>query len=132
MIRMLLNPLLSPHQRRNPRKISLPLSNLPNLSELNQKWSDRFNRLEALLLARSFEPTFSSNVKVTPTHSPLAGVVQGTEPFIRLAQLASTSTSQFPGSGFSASQHQPTSQTQTSLPTSATEFLGTGSSTSQH
>ena len=36
------------------------------IQELDQKWSERFNRLEALLLARSMEPTFSSNVKVTP------------------------------------------------------------------
>ena len=40
------------------------------IAELDQKWSDRFNRLEALLLSRSFEPTFSSNIKFTQTHSP--------------------------------------------------------------
>ena len=79
------------------------------IAKLDQKFSDRFNHLEALLLARSFEPT-SSNVKVTPTHSPPAGVVQGIEPFIRPAQLASASTTDFLGSGFSASQHQLTSK----------------------
>ena len=101
------------------------------LEELDQKWSDRFIQLEAFLLARSFEPTFSSNVKVIPTHSPPAGVVQGNEPLIRLAQPTSSSM-QFPGSSFSAPQHQLTSQTQTSVPTSVTELPGTGSSASQH
>ena len=39
------------------------------IEELDQKWSERFNRLEALLLAKSLdrqEPTFTS-VKVAPT-----------------------------------------------------------------
>ena len=44
------------------------------IAELDQKWSDRFNRLEALLMARSFELSFTSNVKVTQTHSPPASV----------------------------------------------------------
>ena len=94
MTRVLLNPLLLPHQRKKSKKDkpSTSKSTKPigtksdtdsEIEDLDQKWSDRFNRLEALLLARSFEPTFSSNVKVTPTHYPPAGVVQGTEPFIR-------------------------------------------------
>ena len=42
--------------------------------ELDQKWSDWFNRLEALLLAKTLdqpqqEPTFGT-VKVVPAHSP--------------------------------------------------------------
>ena len=41
------------------------------IAELDQKWSDRFNCLEALLMARTFEPTFSSTVKVTLTHHQL-------------------------------------------------------------
>ena len=56
--------------------------------ELDQKWSDRFNRLEALLLAKTLdqpqqEPTFST-VKVVPTHSPPANVIRS-EPFINPA-----------------------------------------------
>ena len=44
------------------------------IDELDQKWSDRFNRLEALLLARTvgnpdLKPTFHP-VKVTPMHFP--------------------------------------------------------------
>ena len=53
-------------------KASKPSQNKPSadakIAELDQKWSDRFNRLEALLMASTFEPTFSSTVKVTPTH----------------------------------------------------------------
>ena len=54
--------------------------------ELDQKWSDQFNRLEALLLARTLdqpqqEPTFGT-VKVVPAHSPPASVIRS-EPFIR-------------------------------------------------
>ena len=52
--------------------------------QLDQKWSERFNRLEALLLAISLEqpgPAFTT-VKVTPTHSPPKTVVSS-KPFIR-------------------------------------------------
>ena len=52
---------------------------------MEQKWSDWFNRLEALLLAKTIdrpqETTFSA-VKVTPTHAPLANVIR-TEPFLK-------------------------------------------------
>ena len=53
------------------------------IAELDQKWLDRFNHLEALLMARSLEPAFTSNVKVTLTHSPPASVENVSEPFIR-------------------------------------------------
>ena len=49
---------------------------------------DRFNRLEALLLAKTLdkpEPTFGT-VKVTPTTSPPVGITRSTEPFIRPAE----------------------------------------------
>ena len=39
-------------------------------AEMDSKWSERFSCLKALIMAKSFEPTFSSKVKVTPTHSP--------------------------------------------------------------
>ena len=32
------------------------------ISELDQKWSERFNRLEALIMSKSFQPTFSSDL----------------------------------------------------------------------
>ena len=55
---------------------------------MDQKWAERFNRLEALLLAKSLdkqEPAFTS-VKVTPAHSPPPGSVISTKPFIRPSQ----------------------------------------------
>ena len=58
------------------------------IDELDQKWAERFNRLEALLLAKSLdkqEPAFTS-VKVTPAHSPPPGSVISTKPFIRPSQ----------------------------------------------
>ena len=51
------------------------------IAELDQKWLDKFNHLEALLMAKSFQPTFSSDVRVTPSHSPPANVGKDTEPF---------------------------------------------------
>ena len=53
--------------------------------ELDKKWSDRFNRLETLLLAKSLEqpqpePTFGT-VNLVPAHSPPANVIRP-EPFI--------------------------------------------------
>ena len=54
------------------------------LEVMEQKWSDRFNRLEALLLSKSLdrpqEPVFTT-VKVAPTHAPPASV--STEPFLK-------------------------------------------------
>ena len=60
------------------------------LEVMEQKWSDRFNRLEALLLAKSFdrpqEPVFAA-VKVTPTHAPPTNVVS-TEPFLKPSDVS--------------------------------------------
>ena len=52
------------------------------LDAMEQTWSDRFNRLEALLLAKTLdqEPTFSA-VKGTPTHAPPASAISS-EPFL--------------------------------------------------
>ena len=50
---------------------------------LEDKWVDRFNRLEALLLARSMEPTFSSDVRVAPDHPPPGNVSRDSEPFFQ-------------------------------------------------
>ena len=69
------------------------------LEVMEQKWSDRFNRLEALLaksLDRPQEPVFAT-VKVAPTHAPPASVVS-TEPFLKPADqpLHRPSTSTLP------------------------------------
>ena len=101
------------------------------IAQLDEKWSDRFNRLEAILLARTIEPTFSSTVKVTPTHSPPASAVHSTEPFIKPVQPV-PATSEFTGTGFSAEKHQPTSQTENNQPTTASMLPGTGFSAAKH
>ena len=119
---------------------------------MDLKWSERFNRLEALILSKNFEPTFSANV--TPTHSPPSSVENVSEPFIRPSTSSTlpgngfsaekhqptskavtdkpTSSSKFPGTDFSAIQHQPASQTKSSQPTSTSKFPGQGSSASMH
>ena len=61
------------------------------IDDLDQKWADRFNRLEALLLAKTLDkpdPAFTS-VKVAPTHSPPASSAISDKPFIRLSGSAS-------------------------------------------
>ena len=52
---------------------------------LEDKWAERFNRLEALLVAKSIEPSFSSDVRVVPSHSPPATVTRDSEPFFQPA-----------------------------------------------
>ena len=122
------------------------------MEELDQKWLDRFNHLETLLMSETFQPTFSSAVKVTPSHSPPGNVPKDTEPFFQLTssertgtdfsamhQLASqlgsdTSTSEHTGQGSSASQHHPSSQLRSDLnrPESSPKRTGTDSSASKH
>ena len=55
-----------------------------NIAKLDQKWSDRFNRLEALLMAKTFQPNFSFDVRVTPSHSPLHTWARTLNPFSSL------------------------------------------------
>ena len=63
------------------------------LEVMEQKWSDRFNRLEVLLLAKTLDrpegPTFSA-VKVTPTHAPPASAIRS-EPFLKPSDQPSPS-----------------------------------------
>ena len=53
------------------------------ISQLDEKWAERFNRLEALLLSKSIQPSFSSEIRVTPSHSPPPGIAKDTEPFFQ-------------------------------------------------
>ena len=81
------------------------------IDELDRKWADRFNRLQALLLAKSLdqpEPTFQAP-KVAPTHPPPVGAVKSSAPFIRLSTDQPTS-SDLPGTGQSTPQGQVTSK----------------------
>ena len=74
------------------------------IEEVDHKYSDRFNRLEALLISKSFQPTFSSSVKVTPSLSLPANVAKGTENFFQPTSSEGT------GKHFSGVKHQLTSQ----------------------
>ena len=51
--------------------------------ELDKKWTDHFNRLETLLMAKTLQFTFSSAVNVTPSHSPPATIPKDSEPFFQ-------------------------------------------------
>ena len=77
---------------KKPKKDKIPLKSKKSvdtsatdskISELDQKWLERFNRIEALLLSKSLQPTFSSEVHVSPTHSPPAGISEDSEPFFQ-------------------------------------------------
>ena len=81
------------------------------IDELDKKWADRFNRLEALLLAKSIEqpePTFQAP-KVAPTHPPPVGAVKSSAPFIRPPSDQPTK-SDLSGTGYSTPQGQVTSK----------------------
>ena len=103
--------------KKDPKKVKSPSATASSsqptpderFNELDNKWSERFSRLEALILAKSFEPTFTADVKVAPTHSP-PQTQNVSEPFIR------PSTSSLPGSGSSAEKHQPASKTKSHRP----------------
>ena len=101
-------------------------TSVDRISELDQKWSERFNRLEALLLSKSLQPTFSSEVRVNPSHSPPTNVGRDTEPFFQPTSrtLDDSSTPQRTGPDFSAAQ-------QPSAGKLHTDSSASGSSSSQ-
>ena len=101
--------------------------------QLDQKWSERFNRLEAVLLAKSLEqpgPAFTT-VKVTPTHSPPKTVVSS-KPFIRPQPTPTTDqppvlSTDLPGSvqtAFKSTSKSTTGKVSTDQPT---DLAGTDS-----
>ena len=55
-------------------------------------------------MAKTFQPTFSSAVKVSPSHSPPASIAKGSEPFFQPTSSGRT------GMNFSVSISQPASQ----------------------
>ena len=75
------------------------------ISELDQKWSERFNRIEALLLSKSLQPSFTSEVRVSPAHTPPAGIRKDSEPFF---QPVDSSPNKRTGPDTHASQHKST------------------------
>ena len=79
------SPSLPPEKKPKkdkPKRAASSTSTDGKIADLDFKWSERFNRLEALLLAKSFPPSFSSDVRVTP-HSPPPNVGKDTEPFFQ-------------------------------------------------
>ena len=64
------------------------------ISDLDKKWSDRFNRLETLLLAKTVDPLQDpvfGTVKAGPSHAPPTNVV-GPDPFLKPASQPSQPT----------------------------------------
>ena len=66
------SPVLPPEKKPKKDKASVKAKKSVDssatdskISELDSKWSEHFNRLEALIMSKSFQPTFSSDVRVT-------------------------------------------------------------------
>ena len=106
------------------KKSSASSSTDSKLADLDSKWSERFSRLEALLLSKTFQPTFSSEVKVTPSHSPPTNIPRDSEPFFQPAGRT--------GMAFSADMHQAASQPESDSQCTTTERTGKGFSATQH
>ena len=102
---------------------------------MEQKWSDRFNRLEAVLLSKTLdrpqEPVFST-VKVAPTHTPPTNVVS-TQPFLKPPdQPSHRPSSTLPATEPASSAAASKAGSDTSQPSQPPETSGvTGQSTSQ-
>ena len=78
------------------------------IADLDKKWVDRFNRLEALLLAKTIDPPRDpvfSTVKVMPAHAPPANVVR-TDPFIKPTAQPSQPTDPAGDSATDSSHHK--------------------------
>ena len=87
------------------------------IADLDLKWSERFNCLEALLLSKSFQPSFSADVRVSPTNSPPANISKDSEPFFQ-PSVSSTAPSNVECTGpdnTDASQHQLTGKLQPAI-----------------
>ena len=87
------------------------------ISDPDWKWSDRFNRLEALLLAKTIDkpqdPVFST-VKVTPAHAPPANVVQP-DPFLKpVSQPSQLTDPAIDSPATDSSQHKPSARASSS------------------
>ena len=94
------------------------------IAELDSKWSERFNRLEALVLSKTLQLAFSSEVKVTPPRSPPANIPRDSEPFFQPTGRT--------GKEFSAEMHQSASQPESNSQSTTTERTGKGFSAEMH
>ena len=84
------------------------------LEAMDLKWSERFSRLEAMLLSKTFsqpEPSFQP-MKITPVKPPPAGAVDNTEPFFALVKATDRPTSLQPAPAPLASTDRPSSTEQ--------------------
>ena len=94
------------------------------LLDMDKKWAERFNRLEALFLAKTVDPPRDpvfSTVKVTPAHAPPANVVRS-DPFIKPQPQISQPTDPAGDSTTDSSLHKSdvkTSSTQPDPPATA-------------
>ena len=94
--------------------------------ELDKKWNDRFNRLEALLMAKSLQTAdqlTSASVRLPPSHSPPSGINKDSKRFFQ--PLSSGRT----GTDSSVIVHQSASQPGSDVPVKRT---GKDISASQH
>ena len=126
-----------------PEKSGKPTSHRPSSSDstdqklevMEQKWSDQFNRLEALLLSKTLdrpqEPVFSA-VKVAPTHAPPTNVIS-TQPFLKPSdQPSRRPSSTLPATDPVSSAAASKAGSDTSQPSQPPETSGvTGQATSQ-
>ena len=101
---------------------------------MEQKWSDRFNWLEALLLSKTLdrpqEPVFSA-VKVAPTHAPPTNVIS-TQPFLKPSDQPSRRPPTLPATDPASSAAALKAGSDTSQPSQPPETSGvTGQATSE-
>ena len=88
------------------------------IADLDLKWSERFNRLEALLQSKSFPPSFSADVRVSLSHTPPANISKDSEPFFQ-PSVSSAASSKVERTGpdiSDASQHQSAGKLQETPP----------------
>ena len=80
-------PEKKPKKEKIPAKVKKPVESTSTDSKI-VSWMKNgrsiFNRLEALLLSKSFQPTLSSEVRLTPTPSPPSGIAKDSKPFFQL------------------------------------------------
>ena len=103
-----------PKEKSSKKRQSSPakpckVSTDSKLEAMDLRWSKRFSRLEAMLLAKSInqpEPSFQP-VKITPVKPPPAGAVDNTEPFFAPTRATDRPNSSQPTSGPSLSVDRP-------------------------